>query len=55
VHRPLLDASITPDLLNDVMTHSASARRVWLTIEDQFFSNKETRVFILDAKFCNFV
>jgi hypothetical protein len=48
-------ASITPDLLNDVMTPDASARRVWLTIEDQFFGNKETRALILDAEFCNFV
>jgi hypothetical protein len=48
-------ASITPDLLSDVMTSGASARRVWLAIEDQFIGNKETRTLILDAEFHNFV
>jgi hypothetical protein len=48
-------ASIAPDLLNDIMTHGASARHVWLAIEDQFFGNKETRVLILDIEFHNFV
>jgi hypothetical protein len=48
-------AFIAPDLLNDIMTHGASARHVWLAIEDQFFGNKETRVLILDIEFHNFV
>jgi hypothetical protein len=48
-------ASITPDLLSDVMTPGASVRRVWLAIEDQFLGNKETRALILDTEFRNFV
>jgi hypothetical protein len=48
-------ASITPDLLSDVMTSSASARRVWLAIEDQFIGNKKTCALILDAEFHNFM
>jgi hypothetical protein len=48
-------ASITPNLLSDVMMPGASVCRVWLTIEDQFISNKETCALILDAEFCNFV
>jgi hypothetical protein len=37
------------------MTPGASARHVWLAIEDQFVGNKETRALILDAEFRNFV
>jgi hypothetical protein len=47
--------SIAPDLPNDVMTPGASARHVWLAIEDHFFGSKETRALILDAEFHNFV
>jgi hypothetical protein len=36
------------------LRHDASARH-WLTIEDQFFSNKETHAVILDAEFRNFM
>jgi hypothetical protein len=53
--RSWMYASITPDLLSDVMTPGASARRVWLAIEDQFLDNKETRALILDTEFRNFV
>jgi hypothetical protein len=53
--RSWIYASITPDLLSDVMTPGASARRVWLAIEDQFLGNMETRALILDAEFRNFV
>jgi hypothetical protein len=48
-------ASITPDLLSDVMVPGASTQRVWLTIEDQFLGNKETHALILDTEFCNFM
>jgi hypothetical protein len=53
--RSWMYASITPNLLSDVMMPGASTRRVWLAIEDQFLSNKETRALILDAEFRNFV
>jgi hypothetical protein len=53
--RSWMYASITPDLLSDVMTPGASVHHVWLTIEDQFIGNKETRALILDTEFRNFV
>jgi hypothetical protein len=53
--RSWMYASITPDLLSDVMTRGASVHHVWLAIEDQFIGNKETRALILDAEFRNFV
>jgi hypothetical protein len=53
--RSWMYAFIAPDLLNDVMMPDASPHHVWLTIEDQFFSNKETHALILDVEFRNFV
>jgi hypothetical protein len=53
--RSWMYTSITLDLLSGIMTSDASTHRVWLPIEDQFIGNKETRAFILDAEFHNFV
>jgi hypothetical protein len=53
--RSWMYAAIVPDLLNDGMMPSASACRVWLDIEDQFFGNKETHVLILNTEFYNFM
>ncbi|XP_062178385.1 uncharacterized protein LOC133883168 [Phragmites australis] len=53
--RSWMYATISTDLLDDVMTPGTTAHLVWLTIEDQFLSNKETRALILDAEFRNFV
>ncbi|XP_062206168.1 uncharacterized protein LOC133908060 [Phragmites australis] len=53
--RSWMYATISTDLLDDVMTPGTTARRVWLAIEDQFLGNKETRALILDDEFRNFV
>jgi hypothetical protein len=47
--------SITPELHQVVRERGATVRHLWLTIEDQFLSNREQRTLHLDAVFRNFV
>jgi hypothetical protein len=46
--------TISTDLQEAVMSRDATARTVWLALEDQFLGNQETRAFHLDAKFRHF-
>jgi uncharacterized membrane protein YgcG len=50
-----LTNTITADLQEVVREHGRPARHLWLTLENQFFDNRETRTLHLDAVFCNFV
>ncbi|XP_062193564.1 uncharacterized protein LOC133896962 [Phragmites australis] len=50
-----LYGTISSDLQELVMHREATARSVWLGLEQQFLGNKETRALYLDAKFRNFV
>jgi hypothetical protein len=47
--------SITPKLHQVVRERGATARHLWLAIENQFLENREQRTLHLDAAFCNFV
>jgi hypothetical protein len=47
--------SITPELHQVVRERGATARHLWLAIENQFLDNREQRTLHLDAAFCNFV
>jgi hypothetical protein len=47
--------SITPELHQVVQEHGATARHLWLAIENQFLGNREQRTLHLDAAFRNFV
>jgi hypothetical protein len=47
--------SITPELHQVVRERGATARHLWLAIENQFLSNREQRTLHLDAAFRNFV
>lgn len=49
-----LYGTISSSLVEIVMSPSASARHVWLGLEEQFIGNKETRALYLDAEFRNF-
>lgn len=43
--------SITSELFKIVTTASPSARTAWLALEEQFVSNRETRVVLVDTEF----
>ena len=47
--------SITPELHQVVRERDATARHLWLAIENQFLGNREQRTLHLDAAFRNFV
>jgi hypothetical protein len=47
--------SITPELHQVVRERCATARHLWLAIENQFLGNREQRTLHLDAAFRNFV
>jgi hypothetical protein len=47
--------SITPELHQVVRERGATARHLWLAIENQFLGNREQRTLHLDAAFRNFV
>jgi hypothetical protein len=47
--------SITPELHQVVRERGATARHLWLAIENQFLRNREQRTLHLDAAFRNFV
>jgi hypothetical protein len=47
--------SITPELYQVVRERGATARQLWLAIENQFLENREQRTLHLDAAFRNFV
>jgi hypothetical protein len=47
--------SITPELHQVVRERGATARHLWLAIENQFLGNRKQRTLHLDAAFCNFV
>jgi hypothetical protein len=47
--------SITPELHQVVRERGATARHLWLAIENQFLGNHEQRTLHLDAAFRNFV
>ena len=51
--RSLLYSSISPKLMNKVMTPGANARTIWLAIEAQFQNNKSSRALALEADFRN--
>lgn len=46
--------TISASLVQLVMSPGTTARRAWLSLEDQFLGNKETRALYLDAEFRNF-
>jgi hypothetical protein len=46
---------ITPELHQVVRERGATARHLWLDIENQFLGNREKRTLHLDAAFRNFV
>jgi hypothetical protein len=47
--------SITPKFHQVVRERGATARHLWLAIDNQFLENREQRTLHLDAAFCNFV
>lgn len=47
-----LYGSIIGDLYEIVTTRTPSARGAWLTLEQQFTSNRETHVLMVDTEFC---
>jgi hypothetical protein len=47
--------SITPELHQVVRGHGATARHLWLAIENQFLVNREQHTLLLNATFRNFV
>jgi hypothetical protein len=47
--------SISVDLHQVVWEHGCTARHLWLTIKNQFLSNREQHTLHLDAAFCTFV
>jgi hypothetical protein len=49
-----LYSTITADLADAVIDHRATAYEAWITIEDHFIGNQETRALHLDAKFRTF-
>jgi hypothetical protein len=49
-----ISGTISSDLAKAVMGRDATARDVWLALEDQFLGNQETRALHLDAKFRHF-
>lgn len=49
-----LYGTISPNLVELVMSPTTSVRRVWLGLEEQFVGNRETRAMYLDVEFCNF-
>ncbi|XP_062208877.1 uncharacterized protein LOC133910525 [Phragmites australis] len=49
-----LYGTITSKLLDIVMTPTATARIIWVALEQQFLGNRETRALHLDAEFRNF-
>jgi hypothetical protein len=49
-----ISGTISSDLAEAVMGRDATARDVWLALEDQFLGNQETRALHLDAKFRHF-
>lgn len=50
-----LYGSISVDLLETVMTPNATARLVWLALENQFLGNREQHALHLSAKFRNII
>lgn len=50
-----LYGSISVDLLETVMTPNATARLVWLALENQFLGNREQRALHLSAEFRNII
>jgi hypothetical protein len=49
-----ISGTISADLAEAVMARDATARDVWLALEEQLLGNQETRALHLDAKFHNF-
>jgi hypothetical protein len=49
-----ISGTISADLAEAVMSRDATARGVWLALEEQFLGNQETRALHLDAKFRHF-
>ena len=47
--------AISSDLVELIMMTNATAWQVWLTLKEQFISNKETRAMNLNAEFRTFV
>jgi hypothetical protein len=50
-----ISGSISLDLAEMAMERDATARTTWLTLENQFLGNRETRALHLDAQFRHFV
>jgi hypothetical protein len=50
-----LTNTIIADLQEVIQERGHPARHLWLTLENQFLSNRETRTLHLDATFHNFV
>jgi hypothetical protein len=49
-----ISSTISTDPQEAVMSRDATARTVWLALEDQFLGNQETRALYLDAMFRHF-
>jgi hypothetical protein len=47
--------TISIDLQDIARERGISTHQTWLTLENQFIGNSETRALHLDAMFCNFV
>lgn len=47
--------TVAPDLMERVMIHDTVTRTAWLSLDEQFLGNKESRALILEVEFCNFV
>jgi hypothetical protein len=47
--------TLSPELMESARTFGGTARRAWLTIEEQFLGNREARALCLDAEFCVFM
>jgi hypothetical protein len=54
VVKSCISDTISSDLAEAVMSRDATARDVWLALEEQFLGNQETRALHLDAKFRHF-
>jgi hypothetical protein len=46
--------TINADLQQQVMLKEPSARVAWLTLDDEFLGQRESRTLLLSAEFCNF-
>ena len=47
--------TLSPELMESIRTRQGTARRAWITVEEQFLGNREARALRLDAQFRVFV